>query len=103
MMPAASPVKTGWKGRFKFCPNRYNDVIGGDNAFGKGRKNATCIPCMYAEQMVRQGQTIEQVEAVPHLVAMFTEVLAKNGWTWQNMRDSYERMKRHATEAAGEE
>ena len=73
----------GWKCKFPWCPNRYTDVVGGDNAFGKGRKNATCIPCMYAEQMVRHGQTIEQVEALPHLMEMFTDLLAKTGWTWQ--------------------
>lgn len=84
--------------RNKFCPNRYGDVIGGDNAFGKHKAGAVCIPCLYAEQMTEHGQTIDQVEGVPHLMEMFIGLLAKTGWTWQDVKDSYARMKNRGME-----
>lgn len=82
-----------YKCRHAFCPNHYTDVIGGDTAFGKHKAGAECIPCLYAAQMVDQGQTIEQVETVPQVLEMFLKVLTMNGWTWQDMKDSYQRMK----------
>ncbi len=88
--------------RNKFCPNRYDDTIGGDHAFGKKRSGAECIPCLYADQMVNQGLTIEKVEAVPHLMEMFVGLLSKTGWTWQDMKDSYERMRRAGLPAASQ-
>lgn len=72
------------------CTNRYDDVIGGKNAFGG--HGATCIPCLYAEQMVEHDQTIEQVEAVPQLMQMFTDLLAKTGWNWEDVKASHARM-----------
>ena len=80
------------KCRHPFCPNTYTEVIGGDNAFGKHKAGAVCVPCLYAEQMVSHGQTIEQVERVPALMQMFVGLLSKAGWTWQDMKDSYQRM-----------
>jgi len=82
-----------YKCRHAFCPNHYTDVIGGDTAFGKHRSGAVCIPCLYAEQMIEQEQTIEQVEECPEVTEMFTTLLHKAGWTWQDMKDSYQRMK----------
>lgn len=73
------------------CSNYYDDVIG---EFGKGKAGAVCIPCLYAEQMVDQGQTVEQVEVVPHLMAMFTELLGNTGWTWEHVRAAHARMGR---------
>ena len=57
--------------------------------FGKHKAGATCIPCLYAEQMVDHGQTLEQVKAVPHLMQMFDDLLAKTGWTWEHVESSY--------------
>ncbi len=70
------------------CPNRYDDVVG----VGVRMKGSICIPCLYAEQMIDQGQTPEQVEGVQHLLEHFEAVLAKAGWTWQHIKDSYRRM-----------
>ena len=50
------------KCRNPWCNNHYDDVIGGDHAFGQHKAGAVCIPCLYAEQMAEHGQTIEQVE-----------------------------------------
>jgi hypothetical protein len=85
-----------YKCRHSFCPNRYDDVIGGDNAFGKHKAGAVCVPCLYAEQMVHQGLSIERVEAVPHLMEMFVNLLGNTGWTWQHVKDSFRRMEQHA-------
>ena len=74
------------------CPNHYDDVIGGDNAFGKHKSDAKCIPCLYADQMVRQGQSIEQVEAVPKLMEMFLQLLGNTGWTWEHVKEAHKRM-----------
>ena len=74
------------------CPNYYDDVIGGDNAFGKHKSGAECIPCLYADQMVSHGQTIEQVEAVPHLMDMFLGLLEKTGWTWDHVKEAHKRI-----------
>lgn len=74
------------------CLNYYDDVIGGDNAFGKRKAGATCIPCLYAEQMVDGGQTSEQVEAVPRLMEMFLQLLANTGWTWDHVKAAHLRM-----------
>jgi hypothetical protein len=80
------------KCRNAYCPNKYDDVIGKvgwtQHATLKG---AECIPCLYAGQMVSQGQTIEQVEAVPQLMQMFLDLLVKTGWTWQDVKDAYQR------------
>ena len=54
---------------------------------------------MYAIQMVRQGQTVEQVEAVPQLMQMFSDLLAKTGWSWQQVKDSYQRVMALSSEA----
>lgn len=80
------------KCRNAWCENRYDDIIGGDQAFGKHKAGAVCIPCLYAEQMVSQGQTLEQVEAVPKAMEMFLSLLGKTGWTWQHVKDSYARI-----------
>lgn len=72
----------------RLCGKGYTDVIGGDNAFGKRKGGAACIPCFYAEQMTDQGLTIEQVEGSPELLESFTSVITKAGWTWQDMKDS---------------
>lgn len=77
----------------KWCPNYYDDVIGGDNAFGKHKAGAECIPCLYADQMVEYEITIEQVEAVPALMNQFLQLLGNTGWTWEHMKESYNRRK----------
>jgi hypothetical protein len=51
------------KCRHKYCPNLYDDVIG-QEGWGGGLKGAECIPCLYAHQMLDQGQTPEQIEAL---------------------------------------
>jgi hypothetical protein len=81
-----------WKCRNAGCNNHYDDVIGGDNAFGKHKAGAECIPCLYAAQMVDHGQTIEQVEAVPQLMEMFTQLLGNTGWTWEHVKEAHARM-----------
>jgi len=80
------------KCRHKFCPHFYDDVIAKEG-WGGGMKGAECIPCLYALQMLDQGQTPEQVEAVPQLMESFVKLLGKTGWTWQHVKDSYERAK----------
>ena len=93
MSPRKTAARRRYKCRHAFCPNHYTDVIGGDTAFGKHKTGAVCVPCFYAEQMIEQGQTIEQVEERPELTEMFVGLLGKTGWTWQDMQDSYQRMR----------
>src|SRR5437016_3618693 len=82
-----------YKCRNSYCPNHYDGIIGQTGWTQKaGLKGAECIPCLYAGQMVDQGQTIAQVEAHPHLMGMFVNLLGNTGWTWQHVKDSYERM-----------
>lgn len=76
------------KCRRPYCNNYYTDVIG-DCWPTTG---AECVPCMYALQMVSQGTTPEQVEAVPQLTESFLDLLEKTGWTWQHVKDSYARI-----------
>lgn len=83
-----------------YCPHQYDDVIGQKGwTQHASLKGAECIPCMYAIQMVRQGQTVEQVEAVPQLMQMFSDLLAKTGWSWQQVKDSYQRVMALSSEA----
>jgi hypothetical protein len=65
----------------------------GQEGWGGGLKGAECIPCLYAHQMLDQGQTPEQIEAVLPLMESFVQLLGKTGWTWQDVKDSYERAK----------
>lgn len=84
--------------RHRFCPNHYDDVIGGEGAFGKKKSGAECLPCFYAGQMILSSQTAEEVESAPYLMQAFTEFLEKTGWAWQDVKDSYQRMKGHEIE-----
>jgi len=79
------------KCRRSFCPNYYDDVIGSPGSWGKGAK-AECIPCLFACQMVDQGQTIEQIEAVPDLMSQFATLLESTGWTWEDVKQSFGRL-----------
>lgn len=82
------------KCRNAYCPNRYDDVIGQQGwTQHKSLKGGECVPCLYVNQMLDQGQTIEQVEAVPQAKQMFLDLLAKTGWTWQHVIDAYQRAK----------
>jgi hypothetical protein len=47
---------------------------------------------MYANQMFDQGTTPEKVESVPQLMDQFASLLEKTGWTWQHVKDSFERV-----------
>jgi hypothetical protein len=78
--------------RHSYCPNQYDDVIGAAG-WGGIQSGGECVPCLYAHQILHQGQTIEQIEAVPQLMQMFTDLLGKTGWTWQDVKDCYERAK----------
>jgi hypothetical protein len=79
---------TRHKCRRPYCPNHYTDVIGDCWP----QSGAECIPCLYAIQMVSQGTTPEQVEAVPELLENFISLLEKTGWSWQHVKDSYSRI-----------
>jgi hypothetical protein len=87
-----TPQARRYKCRNAGCSNHYDDIIGGDTAFGNHKAGAVCIPCLYADQMVSHGQTIEQVEAVPLLMAQFSGLLARTGWTWEHVKESHKRM-----------
>lgn len=54
---------------------------------------------MYAIQMVSQGTTPEQVEAMPELFAEFHALLERTGWTWRHVKDSYSRIKELPSDA----
>jgi hypothetical protein len=84
MKKAPAPVRH--KCRYPYCHNHYDDVIGGGS-----QKGGDCIPCLYANQMLDHGQTIEQVEGVPHLMEMFSRLLSNTGWTLQHVKESYAR------------
>ena len=95
----ASPSAHRHKCRNVDCSNYYDDVIGGDSAFGKHKAGAECIPCLYAAQMVDQGTSVEKVESVPHLMEMFTRLLANTGWTWEHVKEAHARIWRAARSA----
>lgn len=81
------------KCRHSYCPNHYDDVIGKAGWTQRDSlKGAECVPCLYAVQLSNQGTTPEKVETVPHLMEMFTKLLANTGWTWQHVKDSYQRI-----------
>ncbi len=82
---------TRYRCRQNGCPNTYTDVVGGDNAFGKHKGHADCLPCFFAAQLIENGQTPEQIETMPHLVASFRDKLAPMGWTWDDVKASYAR------------
>lgn len=83
----------GHKCRHSYCPNRYSDVVGQKGWTQHAQlKGAECIPCLYANQMVNQGQTAEQVEAVPQLMEMVHGLLSATGWKWQDVKDSMARI-----------
>ena len=46
----------------------------------------------YANQMADGAQTPEQVERVPQLMEMFTNLLAATGWKWQDIKDAHARV-----------
>jgi hypothetical protein len=57
------------KCRRTYCPNYYDDVVGQKGwTQHASLKGAECIPCM------------------------FSDLLAKTGWTWQHVKDSYQRV-----------
>jgi hypothetical protein len=91
-----SSQNTGMTGRHKcrnsYCPNLYDDVVG-KQGWGGATHGAECIPCLYARQMIAQGQTPDQVEKVPHLMKAFSDLLAKTGWTWEQVREAHVRAK----------
>ena len=89
----ASPDGKRYRCRRSYCPNRYDDVVGADG-WGKKKSGAECLPCLYAMQMVSHGQTPEQIEAAPEMVEQFNSTLYKMGWSWRDIKDSYERIQR---------
>ena len=74
------------------CPNTYSDVVGGDMAFGKHYAGADCLPCFYAAMLHDNGQTPEQIEAHPTLMNEFIPHLDKCGWSWRDVKDSFNRV-----------
>lgn len=70
----------------KECKNRYSDVVG---VWSGGAKGATCLPCFYAGRMQQEGQTPEQIEGVVAIFEPLVELLARTGWTWEQLRYSY--------------
>lgn len=82
-----------YKCRNSFCTNHYDEIIGGDKAFGSKKTGAVCIPCLYAAQLLDTGLTLDKVDETPHVKRMFLGLLAKTGWTWDDMIFSYQRMK----------
>ena len=84
---------TGHKCRNPYCPNRYSDIVGKKGwTQSNNIKGAECIPCLYANQMADGAQTPEQVERVPQLMEMFTNLLAATGWKWQDIKDAHARV-----------
>lgn len=79
------------KCRHKECPNTYDDVVGGDMAFGRNKRGAECLPCFYADQLLEQDLTPERVAAVPVIVDSFNEHLSRTGWTWRDVEAAYAR------------
>jgi len=78
------------------CPNTYTEVIGEDGAGGSGwgrkkRSGADCLPCYYAGTMRQVGSTPEMVEAVPKFMLEFSLSLARGGWTWSDVQESFAR------------
>jgi len=59
-------------------------------AFGK-HPTGDCIPCFLAAEMIENGQTPEQVEAVPQLMELMLSFLGKTGWVWGDLKASFDR------------
>lgn len=91
MSTAVKPIRH--KCRHKFCFNRYDDVIGGDGAFGKKKTGAECMPCFYASSLIENELTPERVEGNSQFMAEMLPHLERTGWTWQDVKDAYLRMK----------
>ena len=70
----------------KGCTNVYTETTGGDQRYSKG---ATCLPCYYAGQLQHNGQTPDQIEANPQLLAMMKPHLIRGGWTWDDVKHSF--------------
>ncbi len=86
----------GFKCAQKGCPNRYTEVIGSDAAGGSGwgpkaRKGADCLPCYYAGLLHHLDTGPELIEGNEQMMTEFIPSLAKMGWTWQDVKDSYAR------------
>jgi len=95
-------VKRRYKCRRPYCPNYYDDIVGA-SGWGNIKSGAECLPCLYAMQMVSHGQTPEQIEESPHMVNEFNSTLDKMGWSWQDIKDSYARIKQLPAEAQANE
>jgi hypothetical protein len=80
-----------YKCRHSYCPNYYDDVIG-QGGWGTNPKKAECVPCLYAHQLLSQGQTPQDVESIPQFIEMFNSALPPMGWTWQHVKDCYQRL-----------
>jgi hypothetical protein len=82
------------KCRHSYCPNYYDDVVGKAGWTQHATLDgAECLPCLYANQIADGGKTIEEIEAVPAMVAMFESTLGPMGWGWQDVKDAYQRVK----------
>ncbi len=83
--------KRTYRCRQQGCPNVYTEVLGGDAAFGMNYSGADCMPCYFAALLVEYGQTPEQIEESEQLMEMFHPFLERTGWSWDNVKDSYQR------------
>lgn len=93
-MTTATKTPKRHKCRHPYCSNMYDDVVGQKGwTQHASLAGAECIPCLYVQQMLDHNQTIEQIEAIPDVMNMFTELLSKTGWKWQDVKDSYARAK----------
>ena len=70
------------------CQNRYDEIIGAAGWGGTG-PGGDCLPCYYAGLMRQVNQTPDTVEAAPQLIGELMPSLAKMGWTWGHVRQSY--------------
>ena len=71
---------------YKLCHNTYTDTAGD---WGK-KAGADCLPCYYAGLFRGQGQTPEDIEAVPMFLQEFMSHLQATGWRWADVKRSYE-------------
>ncbi len=76
--------------RQKECPNQFDEMIGGEQAFGK-RLVGDCIPCLIAAQLVDVGKGLDLIEGNPQMLEMTAAHLENTGWTWADLVASYGR------------
>ena len=90
-MPETYTPKRG-RCRQSGCPNTFAEVIGGEGwgmTHGK-RPYGDCLPCFFAAQLHDLKISPDSI-ADGELGAQMGQFLARTGWSWEQLVDSFNR------------